>query len=316
MMETLFLGLLGASLWQTVRASHIRTVSSFCGMVALWMVTGLTRGIALPMGALACFGVWWHHPRKIRAAGISLALVLAMTVPIAVRNHHYLGLWSPFGSGWPSQVITASGRRSIHLDITTIDGGGWGYDFMSPSLASEQLIPLSHWQSSRAGNLKVRIDFRNGSQDWQAANAANAVHGWDSARLRWENVILLMLGRSWPDNNPSFPVAVIAEQMRWVWAPLFIGVLSAAVIRHRAARGRPLLLVLIAVWFWFQAIALIAVNEGRYRKPLEGLLIAEALVLVDFELARRRLASRRMTLTTNVVPHAASRTLRTSLADG
>ena len=39
---------------------------------------GMTRGIALPLGGLACLWAWLHHPRKIRAGTLSLAIVLAI----------------------------------------------------------------------------------------------------------------------------------------------------------------------------------------------------------------------------------------------
>jgi hypothetical protein len=36
---------------------------------------------------------------------------------------------------------------------------------------------------------------------------------------------------------------------------------------------------LTLVWLVFQGLLLLSVNEGRYRKPLEGLLVAQSLVV-------------------------------------
>jgi hypothetical protein len=293
MMETLFLPLLGASLWLTVRARRKCTVSSFCAMVALWTLTGLTRGIAVPLGGLAALWAWLGHPNKVRAAVGSLLVVLFMTVPIAIRNHDFLTLWSPIGTGWPNQIYAESGKQSIHLDLIR-DGAHWIYEFGSPSLYQKQLLPLSNWETKRAGVVKIFVDLRKGSEDWQSAYLNNAAHGWERFRLRCENLVLVMLGQSWPDNNPEFLVARAALGMRWLWAPLFLLVMGAAVARPRQTLARPLLPLLIATWFAFQAVSLVVVNEGRYRKPLEGLLIAQALVLLDSGLRfRKRFASSR-----------------------
>ena len=90
-----------------------------------------------------------------------------------------------------------------------------------------------------------------------------------------------MLGPSWPDSDPRSRVAQIANGMRWIWAPLFLLVVILAVARPHATLKRPLLPALIVTWFFFQASSLLAVNEGRYRKPLEGLLVAQVLALLD-----------------------------------
>ena len=283
MTETLFLPLMGASLWQSVRARRKGTLSSFCGMVALWLVTGMTRGIAIPIGGLACLWVWLHQPRKLASAAASIAIVLSATIPLSIRNHYFLNLWSPLGTGWPGDLYTDSDDRDIRFDLTLRDGSTANYGFMSPSLCEKQLAPLSDWDSKRAGLLSLKIDTRKGARNWRAAYARNAVHGLERLRLRWENLVIVMLGPSWPDNNRDYLVARIEIGMRWMWLPLFLLVSIAAIFRWRTTLRRPLVPMAIVAWFLFQAVSLLIVNEGRYRKPLEGLLIAELLVLLDGE---------------------------------
>jgi hypothetical protein len=280
MTETLLLPLLGASLWQTMRADRKCTLSSFCGMAALWTLTGLTRGIAIPLGGMACLWVWLRQPDKIRKAGASLVVALLIMAPFAIRNYEYFKLWSPIGTGWPIQIYAESGRRDIRLELVR-GSNSWWYVFGSPSMYARQLAPLSDWDSKRTGSVSISIDLAKGPDDWRAAYVKNAVVGWERIRLRWENIVLVMLGISWPDSNPEWWVARNAVAMRWVWAPLFLLVLGWAAVRYRATLERPLLPILIVTWFLFQAVSLVSVNEGRYRKPLEGLLIAELLVLLD-----------------------------------
>jgi hypothetical protein len=297
MTETLFLALLGASLWQTMRARRRRSLSSFYGMVALWTVTSLTRGIAAPFAAIACLWIWLRDPR-VRTAAVSVVLIGAMTVPFSIRNHNFLTLWSPLGSGWPNQIYAASGKQGIVFNMVR-DGAAWNYGFASPSYFAKQLDPISNWEPKRVGNLTVFADLRKGSQDWRVAYERGTLHGWRLFKLRMENVVLVMFGKSWPDSSPDCFGTRAAIAMRWVWAPLFLLTMAMALLRFRSTLARPLLPALIAAWFVFQGVTLIAVNEGRYRKPLEGLLVAQCLVLVDGKLSSRR---------SRVIPSSAVRT--------
>jgi hypothetical protein len=288
MTETLFLPLMGWCLWQTMRARRKRTLPSFCGMVALWAVAGMTRGIGAPLGALASLWVWLYQPWRIRSAVVAGLIVLLMTVPISIRNHRYLHLWSPLGSGWPNQIYAESGYQSILIDLLFEDDSTAQYGFISPSLVVKPLAPLSDWEAKRSGVLHITADTRNGDRDWRSAYRNHVVRGPERLRLRWENLVLVMLGPSWPDNNPTNLVHRIELAMRWIWLPLFLVVLSTGARWYRSILTRPLVPALIGMWFLFQAVSLFAINEGRYRKPLEGLLIAELLVLLDNRRVRGR----------------------------
>ncbi len=283
MTETLFLALLGASLWQTMRARRQRTVGSLAGMVVLWTLAGLTRGIAAPLAAVCGLWVWLRHPKKVRSAVCAVVILAGMLVPFAYRNHDFLGLWSPLGTGWPNQIYAESGNRDVHMNVQR-DESHWRYEFLSPSQVQKPLEPVSDWAPSRVGVVEFSVDLRHGNADWAAAYQATAAHGMRRLRLRWENMILVLFGQSWPDNNPEYPMHVVVQTMRWIWAPLLLAVTLCAVLYRRIVWQRPLVPMLIATWFVFQAVSLLAVNEGRYRKPLEGLLVAEILILLDLAL--------------------------------
>ena len=74
--------------------------------------------------------------------------------------------------------------------------------------------------------------------------------------------------------------------MRWLWAPLTLLLFAASTLYWRRLRGARLLAVLLLTWIFVQGLLPIAVNEGRYRKPAEGLLLAQAALLLS--LRRRR----------------------------
>jgi hypothetical protein len=286
MTETLFLPLLGLSLWQTLRAKRLSSVRSFSAMVALFTLTSLTRAVALPLGGIAGLFVWIKHPKKVRTALWSAFIVAAMLGPFALRNHAFINLWSPFGTGYLNGIYAASGKKNIELDLTR-DGARWYYTYGSPSFYASQLAPLSHWAPKREGTVRIAVDLRKGPEDWEREQKRTSVHGAESLRLEWENIVLLMLGVSWPDNNAAYPVAVASMASRWIWAPLFVLVLGLCAVRYRATRKRPLVPALIVTWFVFQGLLLLAINEGRYRKPLEGLLVVQTLTLIEPFVRRR-----------------------------
>ncbi len=289
MTETLFLPLLGLSLWQTMRAKRMRTVRSFCGMVALFTLTGLTRATSLPLAGVSGFFVWIRHPQRLRTLGWSVLIVAGLMGPTAIRNYCFMNLWSPFGSGYQAGIYATSGRKDIAIELTR-DGSHWGYSFGSPSLYTPQLAPLSQWAPKRDGRVSIAIDLRHGTADWEREWRRTTMRGGDLWRLRWENVVIVMLGPSWPDDDPGETVAVVANAIRWIWAPLFVTVLCLCLAFRRAVLRQPIVPALICTWFIFQAATLVAVNEGRYRKPLEGLLVVQTLALVEFFMYRPRYA--------------------------
>lgn len=278
MSETLLLALMGGALWQTCRAKRKQTLGAFVWMVVIWTLAGMTRGIAVPLAGIAGFWVWWSSPRKIVTALCSVLIAAAMLGPIAWRNHQLIGVWAPFGNGYLNEIYAGSEHQNIRLNLQK-DGAIWVYEFGSPSLYQDQLQPLSDWRSSRNGMAIANIDLRNGAADWKADVERNAVHGMRAVQLRAENVLLVMAGESWPDNNAEYFTARASIGTRWIWAPLMVLLLGLGLWRWRDIVAKPLVPALIVTWFCFQAVSLISVNEGRYRKPLEGLLIVQALLM-------------------------------------
>lgn len=287
MTETLFLPALGASLWLTARARRKNDFPSFMAMVAMWTVCGLTRPIAVPAAGLLAAWIWLFHPEKLKTAVWSVLLAVAIMAPIAVRNYSFYRIWAPYGNGWINKIYATSGARTIELHFTQ-RGAYWVYGFGSPSIDTHPLAPLSDWTSSRAGTVVVNVDFDKGSRDWEKAYEKNALHGAALWRLRAENLVFLFFGDSWPDNNPAYAMGYLSNVIRWIWAPFFLVLAAATVLQWRVILARPFLPVAIATWIFLQGALLVVPNEGRYRKPMEGLFVAWALTLVDARLQQRR----------------------------
>jgi len=161
----------------------------------------------------------------------------------------------------------------------------WRYSFRSPG--HYPFEPFSNWTSNRAGHVHFEIDLDRGMRDWEAAR--RSLPEWTFRRYQWvmsDSLIHLFIDHSWPELEHYDRAANQAGRwMRWLWAPLAVYCLVATLVLWRRQRDH-LLPALLLVWFLVQMH--VAFNEGRYRKPAEGLLIAQALVLVAATSSRRR----------------------------
>jgi hypothetical protein len=148
-------------------------------------------------------------------------------------------------------------------------------------MLSPPFEPLSYWQTSREGQANFKIDIDAGSRDWKAAR--DRLPPWDPGRLAWltgDNLVNLLFGPSWPDTNRERAIGQLNFWMRWIWVPTAVVCLIETLLRWRRERER-LLAVLLLTWFVVQGLLPLAVNEGRYRKPFEGLLVAQCILLAS-----------------------------------
>jgi len=95
-----------------------------------------------------------------------------------------------------------------------------------------------------------------------------------------ENLIFLFFGTSWPDENNQHLFEDASNFMRFIWLPLFLIALFVLIraITQGEKKLAPIFLAVILSWFIFQGLILISVNEGRYRKPIEGIIICVLLI--------------------------------------
>lgn len=285
MQETLLLPLLGAALYATWRCKRKRTLRSFVAMALLWALAGLTRGIAIPLAAVACSWLWLVQEDKLRKAlytGLLLTLILG---PLTYRAYQQLHIFAPHGNGKLVSVYTRSGQKRINIHYAR-GGERWHYWFASPSTGERPLAPLSDWHTARSGAANVSIDLEKGGEDWQRALKRYPMTPSRYLWLTGENLLYLFFGASWPDNNRQRLLDQLNIHGRWLWAPLTLLLLAGTACYWRRLRGERLLAGLLLAWILVQGLLPIAVNEGRYRKPAEGLLLAQAALLLS--LRRRR----------------------------
>lgn len=278
MQETLLLPLLGAALWASFRAKRKSTTSAFLVMVLIWIVAGLTRGIAIPLAAVCCIYLWLNQEEKIRRAAYSIIVLTVTLGPLAYRNYQAVGLLAPHGLGHVASLYALSGKREIILN-TERRGAVWTHGFWSPSFGAKPFEPFSDWTSQRTGRFSVDVDFDKGKEDWNTAYERLSGSLVKNPWIIGENLIFIFFSSSWPDNNPDRLLDRINVGMRWAWFPLSMLVVVGVLVFRRRLRGQWLLPLLLLAWFVVQGLMPIAVNEGRYRKPFEGLLICQCLLL-------------------------------------
>lgn len=284
MQETLMLPLLGAALWSTWRARRKKTTSAFILMVGLWILVGLTRGIAIPLAAVCCVWLWIAQDNKLKKATYSTILLLLIMGPLTYRSYQTVHHFAPHGMGHLAAIYGMSGKREILLH-TEREDARWSHIFGSPSTGAEPFAPFSDWRTQRAGQIVVSVDLDKGKEDWSKAYESVALSWDDFLWITKENLIFLFFASSWPDNNTSRVVDAVNVGMRWVWVPATIAAVTILIFSRRRLQRDWLLPTLLLVWFLVQGLMPISVNEGRYRKPFEGMLVAQYLLLLSI---RRR----------------------------
>ncbi len=281
MTETIFLPGLGLALWFTWRSARRRTLESFVWASIFWFVAIAIRPIAVPP---AIFCLAWlllaHHQQKQKIFMLCL-IALCFFLPLAYRNYRVLGIFSPLPYKVFDVIHMISGQRDVTLALRNKNGTISRYLFMSASCNLEPFFPLSHWKSSRSNSaVAVAVDLNNGTTDW-VLELRRHWCGFPMFFKMWvENIIFLLFGPSWPDSNPEHFWESLAFQMRWLWAPLLVFVTVNDIIyfqKHKKVAVLPLLVL----FTWAICLVLPCVPvEGRYRKPLEGLLVTNLLWLI------------------------------------
>jgi hypothetical protein len=275
MNETLLLALTGFAFWATLRAMRKATLAAFTVAAVLWVLAVFTRSVVAPMVAIALGALLL--PRGQRVAKISIAALAfgALAVPAGLHAMGRLGFFAPLGNVYLSELYSYSGRREIALDAGA--QGAWG--FGSPSFYNPTLYPFSPWTTSRTGTVHVRIDVARGRDSWLEERERVA----DERTFPWaeqyaENLLYLLVGQSWPDNDPAAWASWLAVWTRWLWPPVMVMVAWGAALRRY--RGRDWLLPACGLGLLlFLSLQWAGIIEGRYRKPVDPVLVAAAIVL-------------------------------------
>jgi hypothetical protein len=279
MNETLLLSLSGFAFWLTLRAVRLGTVSGFAAASLLWLGVGFTRLLLWPAALLA---LGWSalvgvQPRQwLRCGAVLLAQFALFALPAGLHCRAALGFFSPVGNLYLNEIYRESGSRLIALDFARQGS----YEFGSPSFFNPTFYPFSGWTTSRTGEIRVSIDTGEGRESWlRAQKQAQATRHFPRVTDAWENLLYLMLGQPWPQNDLHTLVGCSSVWTRWLWPPVFAVVGAAAVRRRFVARewllpaSGLLMLVLLAVQQQ-------GIMEARYRMPIDPILLAALIVLL------------------------------------
>lgn len=275
MNETLLLSLTGFAFWATFRAQRKRTVAAFALACALWLIAGFTRTVALPMALLCLLSIWLPQPRRLPKMLIGVVMLLLLLVPAGLHARANLGYFSPFGNGYLNPIYQVSGNRVININL----GSHGYYEFGSPSFYNPTFYPFSDWLTDRSDTVHITVDLDRGRAGWiaeeQRVEQERSFPRW---RSYWENFLYLSFGQSWPDNDRASLSGWLTVWTRWIWLPLVL-VLAVGAARGRF-RGREWLLPLCGLgMFLYFMVQQEAVMEGRYRKPVDPVLLAAAVVM-------------------------------------
>jgi hypothetical protein len=289
--ETLLLPMLGLALWQTQRTIDTPgppRLKPFRLSVVVWALACLTRAVALPAALTAMYYEFRDSkaPRRMLRQGSIIALL--MLVPAGLRTVWILGVFAPFGYPMKDTIMFLSGTRRVEFTLVPPgDKTAHQYWYQPYSTRLEgNVAPLSDWRTSRVGVARFDIDLHRGSRDWLAALFGQA--RWSQLpRLYLDNWVILLFAPSYDDCNPHHLWEACAVWMRFLWAPLYLLVFVGNLLALRCGE-RPAFIMAVNVVTWVTCLLLpVAVMEGRYRKPLEGLLIANFMWLVDIWWTRR-----------------------------
>lgn len=270
MMETLLLPLVGVALWMTARHLRKGGRSAFLWAVFCWLLASLTKPTVVPLAAVCLGWGWWIKSRRISDSLLTAAFAAILLIPNTIRTQHYLGFPAPLGNPWLTKIQHHSGDKTIRIHF-----GKGQWNFSSPSCYMQPLEPLSFWAMRRAWEesvAEISINPKNGVTDWKLAYR-NLNTDWPEwfAQLG-ENVLMFLFAASWPDNNAAEWDGWLSSISRWLWAPLIFFVLDCN-IREFIRKRFELLPVAVTAFTLFLAFQNVATSEGRYRKPLEPLLL-------------------------------------------
>jgi hypothetical protein len=271
MIETVLLPIEGFCLWMTARYIRKGDGLSFAVCVGCWVLACLTKP-ALMVLAIVCMGyAWWRMSRRLTLllGGCGLAFILFL--PQCVRSYYYLGFVAPTGSHWTPEILHKADTTRISIQAGS--EGHWG--FSSPSCYEEPLEPLSSWMIHRAyqdSTTVIQVKVSDGERDWKQAYD-QLERSWQVWWRQWiENMIIVLFAPSWPDSNRHNWDGWINYESRWMWAPLIFVVMELNYREFRHGRWDliPVAVTVLTAVLLFQNMIDM---EGRYRKPLEPLLL-------------------------------------------
>lgn len=275
MNETLLLALLGVGFWATFRARRKGTLGALAIASLIWTCAAFTRTVAVPLALLNVGYLIAAHSSKFLSSLAAIGALCLLLVPAAWHSRAGVGFVAPLGNLYLNEIYAASGRRDIVIEA----GAAGSYIFSSPSFYNPSFYPFSDWVSARSGAFEIHVDLSNGRADWQRELArAHAQRTYPRWRQRWDDFVFLLFAPSWPDNDRSTLSGSLSLWNRWLWLPLVLWVGWGA-LRGGFYRREWVLPVCGIGLFVLLVMQNSGTMEGRFRKPLEPIFLAAAIVM-------------------------------------
>jgi hypothetical protein len=207
---------------------------------------------------------------------IAASMLAVLLIPAAWHSRAGVGFIAPLGNLYLNEIYAASGKRDISIDA----GAAGSYVFSSPSFYNPSFYPFSDWNSDRSGVFDIHVDLGSGRSDWrkelQRARAQRTYPRWQQRR---DDFVFLLFAQSWPDNDRSSLSGWLSVWNRWLWLPLVLCVAFGA--GRWWYYGREWLLPVCGLGvFALLSIQSEGTMEGRFRKPLEPIFLAAAVVML------------------------------------
>ena len=279
--ETILIPFMGLSLWLTAR-ERPDTPARWIGLNLSWILTCLTRIIALPIAAVAMAFAIRRVRHPVRRTLIAAVVWVCTLTPFALRSYQIIHIAAPFGLPYPHHIYWESGARDIYLHLTSPSHGTtFHYNFTAASAFDEPFHPLSNYEPRPGGRADVFVNLDLGAKDWQAAASAYAPSFSRRLHLYGENALLFLLADSWPDGHLDFVWENAAYHLHWIWVAIVLGAVVGSAIYIYRNRSLHLVPALALVSFLVPLFSNAGVMEARFRKPLEGIFILALFWLAE-----------------------------------
>ncbi len=293
MMETLLLLVDGIALWMSARYLRKGGTQAFLLSIFFWTLACLTKPTVIPLAGVCVLWSCWKRLPPVRALVAATVMVVILLLPQGLRSRMRLGFFAPFGNPWLTKIQHRSGAKTIYVDLHVAGGqylhlpsfseGEVHMVFASPSCYIQPLYPLSHWHLRRAANnskIRVTVNTAHGAEDWKSAYRSLNVdrHEW---LAQWgENIVLFFFAPSWPESGQDEWDGKLVVVTRWMWAPVIVFVLlgNGRAFLRRRFEFIPVVVTLFTLFLMLQNVA---TTEGRYRQPLEPLLLLNLVWVIN-----------------------------------
>lgn len=267
MNETITLAITPLVFWTCFRAARKREMKAFLLAIFVGTLAMTAKFSLLPLVLLA-FGYAYHYqPKPLRSAIYALMVIYA--VMFAFKMHSYLLSQGKSTAALRNTNVVQMARLSSNTMM--VEHNKWGYFWSaSPSMYVEPLAPLSHFSTYRKGEFVMNNMDGSLNRDLivEMLRSQQTPEKWFRDLL--ENNVFLFFSPSWPDMGYTWDRLQV--HTRWIWAPIMLFMLFVMPFRRWP---KELNLILLSAWSLTVILMLqqIVIMEGRYRKPIEPLLL-------------------------------------------